>query len=914
VTLSLKTDTVAAVQKRYNQAMLLILTHENADFDAVAAQLAAYKLHPGGIPLLSRRVNRNVRQFLALYRDSMPFMRTEEWQRQRVERVILVDTQAVPGVRGLRPDTPVLLIDHHSPEGIDPSWDAHVEQVGATTTLLVEQLRERGLTLSTVEATLFLLGIYEDTGSLTYGTTTARDARAAAWLLDQNADLATVRRFLDIPLSDAQQELYSRLQQSVDWLRIEGQAIALAETTAPPDFDDEISAVAHRLRDALNPDGLIVLVQLPQHVQLVARSTTDEVDVAVVARALGGGGHGRAAAATIMELSLAEASARVRELLTDAVEPMVRVAAIMSRGVQTLPVGTTVAEAAEQMQRFGHEGYPIVDPKTGRLAGLLTRRAVDRAMRHDLGRLDVGQIMQSGRVTVHPADSVETVQQLMIEEDWGQIPVIAPASAEDADDDTAQDRLLGIVTRTDLLRLLGRPSGEDGEEDMRPRLASGLPAPVWAMVQEVSAVAAEMAMPIYFVGGLVRDLLLDLPASDVDIVVEGDAIGLVQELRSRYGGRVRSHSRFGTAKWLLTRPAWRRLAAETDLAEAPATIDFVTARTEFYERPSALPEVERGSIKLDLHRRDFTINTLAVRLDGAHLGQLLDFYGGMRDLESGIIRVLHSLSFIDDPTRIVRAVRLEQRLSFEIEARTRELITDALPMLDRVTGDRIRHELELALREAAPGPVLERLAELNVLAEIHPDLAWDQRSATRFVDLQQLLADPLWQEALEGESPASVYFALWLEPLSATVREAVMKCLKVRRSTRDEVDGLVAVLEGLASLPAEPAPSEVERALRSFGPHSRILLAARAAVAGSAQGELLDRYQREWRNVETAIDGNDLRALGLKPGPLYAVLLDALLAARLDGDVSSEAEERTLLARLLAEAEVEKPPEGTSEG
>jgi tRNA nucleotidyltransferase (CCA-adding enzyme) len=881
--------------------MLLILTHENADFDAVAAQMAAHKLHPEGVPLLSRRVNRNVRQFLALYWDSLPFMRAEEWQRKRVDQVILVDTQAVPGIRGLRHDTPVRLVDHHSPEGIDPAWETHVEPVGATTTLLVERMREAGLTVSAAEATLLLLGIYEDTGSLTYGTTTARDARAAAWLLDQNADLATVRRFLDIPLSEAQQELYRRLQEGTEWLRLEGHAIALATTTAPPEFDDEISAVAHRMRDALNPDGLLILVQLPQHVQLVARSTTDEVDVSVVARALGGGGHGRAAAATIMELTLEQAAARVRELLPDAVEPMVRVAAIMSRGVQTLPAETTVAEAAEQMQRFGHEGYPIVDPESGRLVGLLTRRAVDRALRHDLGRLEVAQVMKSGHVTVHPFDSVERVQQLMIEEDWGQIPVAA-APEEDAEDGAdAPEQLIGIVTRTDLLRLLGRPAGDAAEQNMRPQLAAGLPAPVWALVQRVSEVAAELGMPIYFVGGLVRDLILGLPATDVDIVVEGDAIALVQELRNRYAGRVRSHSRFGTAKWLLSRQAWGRLAPQTNLDEAPATIDFVTARTEFYERPSALPEVERGSIKLDLHRRDFTINTLAVRLDGIHLGQLLDFYGGVRDLERGLIRVLHSLSFIDDPTRIVRAVRLEQRLGFRIEARTQELIGDALPMLDRVTGDRIRHEIELALRESAPAPVLERLAELGVLYEIHPELVWDDASAARFEQLQQLIGAPLWRDALAGESPASIYFALWLAPLPEDVREAVMKRLRVRRSTHDEVGGLVNLLQRLAALPAQPLSSEVERALRPYASHPRILLATRAAVAGTPYAALLDRYQREWRHVETALDGNDLRALGLRPGPLYAVLLDELLSARLDGKVGDEEEERALLERLLEE-------------
>lgn len=876
--------------------MLLILTHENSDFDAVASQLAAQKLYPEGVPLLSRRVNRNVRQFMALYWDSLPFMRMEEWKRQRVDQVVLVDTQSVPGVRGLKPDTPVCVIDHHAPDDVDPAWETRIEEVGATATLLVEQLRQAGHTLTPIETTLLLLGVYEDTGSLTYGTTTARDAQAAAWLLGHGAQLSIVRRFLNIPLSEEQRALNRRLQQRTEWIKLEGQSIALAVAEAPPDFDDEISAIAHRMRDTLNPDGLLLLVQLPQHVQLVARSTTDNVDVSVVARALSGGGHGRAAAATIMDLSLEEAEERVHELLPDAVQPMAKVAEIMSRGVQTLTAETTIEEAAKQMQRFGHEGYPVVDAGSGRLIGLLTRRAVDRAINHNLENLHVSQVMKSGRVVVTPSDSVERVQQLMIDEDWGQIPVVA-----EKDDGERRDELLGIVTRTDLLRLLSKGVREEEEGNVRSLLSESLPPAVWQMVQRVSDVADEAGMPTYFVGGLIRDLLLDVPSVDVDMVVEGDAIGLARRLCDRFGGRVRSHARFGTAKWLLSRRLWRAVAPNTPSNGTPDSIDFVTARTEFYDRPSALPEVEQGSIKLDLHRRDFTINTLAVRLDGAHLGELLDFYGGLRDLDQGLIRVLHSLSFIDDATRILRAARLEQRLGFAIESRTAELIAEALPMLDRVTGERIRHEIELALREADPVPVMERLAELGVLSQIHAGLSWQPEMATAFRGLSALLEEETWREAQQGESPASVRFALWLFPLEKAVRKAVMARLKVRKSTREEVEGAVRLAQQLQALPAGARPSQVERTVRPFEQRPRIQLAARAILGDDSAGELLDRYRAEWRHVETALDGNDLREMGLEPGPQYAVLLDRLLAARLDGAVSTTDEERAFLQRQLEE-------------
>lgn len=870
---------------------MLILSHENSDFDAVAAQLAAFKLYPAGTPLLARRVNRNVRQFLNLYWDYLPFLRPSEWRRKRVESILLVDTQSGPGVRGVRDKTPLTIIDHHAPAGDLPAGSHHIEPLGATTTILVEMLQAAGLALSSIEATLLLLGIYEDTGSLTYDTTTARDARAAAWLLEQQAQLAIARRFLEIPLSAGQQALYQRLQQGVEWLRPEGQTIAIAVATVADDFEEEISAVAHRLRDALAPAGLIVLVQIRHNVQLVARSTIDQLDVSVLARAFGGGGHGRAAAATIMHLPLSQALAQVKELLPKALKPTVKVAEIMSRGVQTLHTANTVAQAAQQMQRFGHEGYPVIDPQTGRVAGLLTRRAVDRALSHKMERTPIRQVMKVGRVVVRPGDSIERVQQLMLDEDWGQIPVVAG--------DEGPDQLVGIVTRTDLLRLLSRPGRSQPDSDHRDLLAEGLSPALWHLVQQVSQVASETNTPLYFVGGLVRDLLLGKGSTDLDMVVEGDGITLAKRLQERFGGRLRSHSRFGTAVWRLEPAVWQAIAPTVSLNDVPESIDFITARTEFYTQPTALPEVERSSIKLDLHRRDFTINTLAVRLDGAYLGQMLDFYGGRRDLGQGLIRVLHSLSFIDDPTRILRAARFEQRLGFAIEPRTAELIGEALPLLERVTGERLKHELQLILLEAKPVPILHRLAELGVLTHIHPALVWSPAGDEWFNRLPMILSRPGWEDALQGESPASVYFALWLAPLSPTIQTEVMERLKVRKSTRDEVQGVVHLAEILAAFPAGAAPSLVEKSLRPFANKSRILLAGRVMVGdGVPAGDYLDQYISHWRQVKPAIDGDALRQFGLKPGPHFATLLDQLLSGRLDGQINSEADEWALVKEL----------------
>ncbi|MCA9944607.1 MAG: CBS domain-containing protein, partial [Anaerolineales bacterium] len=507
------------------------------------------------------------------------------------------------------------------------------------------------------------------------------------------------------------------------------------------------------------------------------------------------------------------------------------------------------------------------------------------------------------------SEGIDTVQQKMLSANWGQIPVVA--------DDAATTQPIGIVTRTDLLNHLFQPPSKTAERNMRRLLLEILPPVLWQMVLAISETAAALDLPLYFVGGLVRDLLLGKAPTDLDMVVEGDAIRLGKMLAQRFGGEIRSHKRFGTAKWLLDDGVWtavlqrdkkeirdwgletHNLQSPLSTLQLPPTIDFVTARTEFYTEPTALPEVAHGSIKLDLHRRDFAINTLAVRLDGAFLGQLLDFYGGQQDLADGVIRVLHSLSFVDDPTRILRAVRLEQRLQFHIEPRTLELIEDALPLLDRVSGARIRHEIELTLAEADPTAPLARLAALDVLAHIDEGLVWLPETAVFFQRVPHFWQTPPWADWLAEESPLFAYFALWLAALPTAIQRRALKRLRVRKATLTDVLSCGRLRREWVTLPATLKPSEVVRLMRPFP--VRVLLVGRILLEGRPAAQLIELYLQELRGVKTAVTGNTLRQMGLKPGPQFGILLDKLLAAKLDGAVTSEAGELALLEQLLAE-------------
>ena len=872
-----------------NQPVTVILTHEHTDFDALASMLAAARIYPHATPVLPRQMNRNLEAFLAEYAEMLPFVRLEDLPKRRIDQVILVDTQTVQPIRGMSHQTTIQIIDHHPLARELPSgWAYSGEVSGATSTLLVERLAEQGVAVTPVEATLLTLGIYEDTGGLIYQTTTARDMRAAAWLLERGSNLLVVDKFLNHPLTDEQRELYQQLADNSQPYQFNGHSVIIASAHVARPVD-EISTLTHKLRDLYEPDALFILVEMGDYIQMVARSSSEAVDVGKIAAAFGGGGHTRAAAALIRETPLWGVYESLVYHLQSSIRPSITVGQIMSYGApQTLAPSDTIAVAAERMRRYGFEGFPVVED--GRIVGMLTRREIDRALHHGLDKHPVSRYMRTGEVFVTPDDPVSDLRRVMTDHDWGQVPVLDP--------DTGV--LLGIVTRTDLIKQWAAPTVRRAES-LAGLIAETLPPAQLDLLKQAGSAAHELGYPLYAVGGFVRDLLLAQPNFDVDLVVEGDAIRLTQELVRRLGGRLRSHRRFGTAKWILP---------EAMLAQGnglPDSLDFVSARTEFYEHPTALPTVERSSIKQDLHRRDFTLNTLAVRLTPDRWGELLDFYGGRKDLDDGIIRVLHSLSFVEDPTRMLRAARFEQRFGFEIEPRTEELIGGALDLLDRISPERIRHELELILAEIEPERALCRLQELGVLSKLHPalrcnewfvDKAADLRIALTAVASPASVSPPPMSLAADAAPPLYLALLLYNLPHEATIE--VLDRFHMRKAYRDtvlEVRSLVGRLDGLKQNAARP--SEVVGILDESSESARLVL--RVASDDWLVRQRLDSYQRRWRFIQPLLTGDDLRAMGLPPGRVYRQILERLRAGRLDGQLRTREDEESA-ARAIAQA------------
>ena len=846
----------------YNSwAMDAILTHEHSDFDALAALLGAKKIYPEAIAVLPRHLNRNVRDFFALYTDVLPFTRPEDLQRQHWHDVVVVDTQGTPSARGIHPDTHIHIIDHHPLGRTLKKHDTFFGgDAGATTTLFVEQISEKQIPLSPIEATLLLLGIYEDTGSLSYITTTARDARAAAFLLEHDANLAVVNDFLNHPLTDEQRKLYQTLLERMQMIDIAGHTIAIA-TARSETYVEEISTLVHQLRELHDPAALFVLVYMDDHIQLVARSNHSAIDVSEIAENFGGGGHDKAAAALVRGMDLRQAKTKLVKLLKETVQPAVTVRQLMSFGVHTIEPKITVAEASTIMNRYGHEGFPVV--QRGKLVGVLTRREIDRAIHHQLGNTAIKHLMHKP-VSVSPDDSLEKLRALMIQSDLGQVPVVE------------KNKIIGIVTRTDLIKQWGAPRPTRAQ-DLATRLEKWLPSELLALLKEASDTAHDLGFSVYLVGGFVRDLLLNQPNLDFDLVVEGDAIILAKALAKKRGGRVHGHTRFGTAKWLLPQNTF-----------PIEHLDFTTARTEFYAHPSALPEVEISSIKQDLRRRDFTVNTLAICLDPERYGQLLDPFGGEQDLQRGIIRVLHNLSFIEDPTRILRAARFEQRFGFKIEPRTEQLIADALDMVQRVSGERLRHEIALIAKETEPDKAMTRLDELGVLRKIYADMKFDGWHAEKY------------RIARESDVPKPmVYFGLLAYAFSPSQASEFCKRLKFGNGDAETISQLLALRqETVAPLAtASIAPSEIYRLLQDYSDDT--LAVFQIAVDDAVVCERVQLYRTRLRALSPEMTGNDLKQLGIQPGPVYRKILDRLRNARLDGEISTRAEEQAIVEQFV---------------
>ena len=818
--------------------MDVITTHINADFDCLGAMVAARKLYPEALMVFSGSQEKSMRDFfLKSTSYALNFARMKEIDLSRVTRLILVDCQHSSRIGRFaeilgRPGLEVHIYDHHpeSSGDITPAGGV-IRECGSSTTILTLILRDRGIDVTPVEISL---------------------------------------------LNDLLKSLKTTTLNGVD--------VSIA-CTSVDHYIGDIAVLAHMMRDMENLQALFLVVGMGSRVYVVARSRIPEVNVGDILRELGGGGHATAASATVRELTIIQVLERLDDILRVRVNPKRVAADIMTSPVHTLPAETTIAEARELLTRYNVNAMPVTD--NGVMKGIISRRIVEQALYHNLGEVPVTDYMHTEFMSAATTTPLTEIRDYFVGQNRRFVPIFDGGE------------MVGVITRTDLLRYMYR--GEalyDLARDAIPvrrkeaeRLISKQLAPrISRVLKDLGGIGEELSLPVYVVGGFVRDLLLGTENSDIDVTVEGDGILFAETFAARFGCRCKSHQKFGTA--VIVFPDGFK-------------VDVASTRLEYYASPGALPTVERSSLKADLYRRDFTINTLAIRLNTSEFGLLIDYYGGQRDIQGRVIRVLHNLSFVEDPTRVFRAIRFEQRLGFRIARHTENLIRNAVKMnfLEKLGGKRLLTELVHILREKEPFHAVERMADLGLLRFIHGDLHLTAPVRRLLGGAEQTVS---WFDLLfldRNYEKWAVYFLALCDQLGGEEFRETCARLAISEHYRQKLcemreRGLAAllVMRRRGARKSLVQRSEIYFWLKDLP--VEVLLYLMAKAGNDEVKKYISLYVTRLQGVTIGIGGDDLMALGVPRGPDIRRILDGVLTARLNSQVRSREEELALAAEL----------------
>lgn len=907
--------------------MDLILCHQTADFDALGAAVGLTKLHQGAKIVLTGGAHPSVRRFLALHRDEFDLIEFRSVNPQKIRRLFIVDThhfdrlgKAVEWLY-LKHLESITIYDHHEenhPEksqGISTTTIKYIKKVASCATLICEFLQQSGITLSNLEATVMALGIHVDTGSLTFEQTTPRDASALAWLMSQGVNMHTLAEYVEPSLSPQLQELLPKVLRDLQTETINGSCVAwiLLETS---NFIAGLSNLTERIRELIDIDVLLfghfyekrrrqeelreeerqedTKTNKQGKLTVIGRSKLESVNLASIFTDFGGGGHSSAASFCFRCDNPQDVMDNLRHRIKNLIPPSLTATDLMSSPVRTILPYTSIEEAQRILLRYGHSGLCVVNQQ-GELRGVISRRDIDLALHHGFSHAPVKGYMTKKVQVIHPDTSLPEIEALMVNNDIGRLPVMV------------NSELLGIVTRTDVLRYLHQTKqyvDDLSQEEnslllscLSPSLAKHLHPPIWELLQKASHYAQSQGWHLYLVGGGVRDLLLTpesetLSLQDIDLVVDGfhrhaiteAGVKLAEGLQNFYPeARLSIHGEFQTAGLL-----WHK-----DETLDSLWLDVATARTEFYPYPAANPEVESSSIRQDLYRRDFTINALAIRLTNPHGGELLDFFGGLKDLRSNLIRVLHPNSFIEDPTRIFRAVRFAVRLNFSIEAQTMEYINYAIScgVYEKVSLEktsipalttRLKAELNYILQAEYWKPALKLLAEIGALKCLHhncqltPQLWWQIRyldRALRYYNLDE-----------QNQKVSS--WLLRLEIILASFEEGV-KVAQNLQLPKDSIDRLKYLSMNNEEIKNKLYSYQtISKKVEFLSKYQSITLLLIAVKNNQQIRNIIWQYLMKWSKIKPILNGDDLKKLGYKPSKQYKKMLTQIQGLYLDGKVT----------------------------
>ncbi|MFN2435637.1 MAG: CBS domain-containing protein [Desulfotignum sp.] len=875
-----------APKKKGNTARTIITSHVNADYDAIAAMLAAQKLYPDARIIFPGSQEKTLRDFFIHsmgYLFNMADPAVIDFSETRT--LVLVDTRQknrLTGVKALlnNKDVAVHVYDHHppGPDDVTPTMEIF-KSYGATTTILCEILQKKNIPVTPEEATVMALGIYEDTGVFTYASTTPADFLQAGFLLGCGASLNTIVSLVVREIKAEQVSWLNDLLNEMTRHQINGMDVHVS-TISSPTYITDLASIVQKVMRMENLELYFAVVLMGNKVHVIARNRIPEVDVGRILSRFGGGGHAYAASAKVENHTLAQ----VEHLLIDQVKKETRkiqvARSLMSSPAITIESGASCEQAGKIMTRYNINTLLVVDPETNAYEGYITRQVVEKILFHQLRERPVEEYMNSEATFVSADANMAEIEYQIIEKKQRIIPVID------------QEEIKGVITRTDLLNFLVQHDKAVKRTDQlvfkkpnaRKRqihniMEQRLDDPTMDLLKSIGAAGDELGLNLYVVGGFVRDLLLHRKVDDIDIVVEGDGIVFARHVAKKLNCRVNTHKKFGTAVIIFS---------------DHLKVDVASARLEYYDFPAALPIVEKSSIKRDLARRDFTINTLALSLNTETFGTMIDYFGASRDLKDKTIRTIHSLSFVEDPTRIFRAIKFANRFGFEIGKVTANLIRNAIKVdcFKHLSGLRVLSELKQILSEENPIPAIHSMTDFGLEKVIHPRL---EITPVIYQMLESANKTLVWHDLLyvEERYPRwAVYFMVLLNRCTFKVSEQVCDRLMIPSGERQLLLETRYKAENRLSFIESNHPVSRQKlywALINF--NTVFILYMMALTKHEAVRKDISNFYTDYRHVKPRIQGRDLIKIGVKPGPAFTKILNEVLNARLEGNLDTRKKE-----------------------
>ncbi|MBR0068921.1 MAG: CBS domain-containing protein, partial [Synergistaceae bacterium] len=564
--------------------------------------------------------------------------------------------------------------------------------------------------------------------------------------------------------------------------------------------------------------------------------------------------------------------------LSGAIAPMMKVSDIMTSPVIAVSPDARVDEAYRTMLRFGVKSLPVA--QEGEVVGMMTRKDLDKAHLHGLDRAKISDFMTQGIISLSSEASIDEAHRMMATYGFEKMPVL---------DDNG--KLIGTLTRADLLKALYRSgtlysSGEDTthdsagflwEENDAHLMEESFSLKTLSLLRRVGAKAHELGMKAYLVGGTVRDILMGVHNMDIDISVEGDAEKLVTSW-DEPGCRTALHGRYKTG---------------TIIFPDGEKVDVATARREFYEYAAATPTVQNSSLKQDLGRRDFTVNAMSISLSESDWGTLTDNFGGRADLKDKMLKILHNLSFVEDPSRVLRGIRLEQRLNMRFEDNTLRLLKSAVKggLLECLSTTRVRAELELIAKESCFRKIVMRMQNLGVweslFAGMYVSKSMNQRLHVLEHFMKQTAKHGINFKGMEWIVKMAVIFT----DSKPEVRFSAMDRMSLNPNEREQMTRCFMrwpEVEKFCSGRKDIRNSEAYTFFKDYGPVPLVYWLT--CLKTPAARRLIIEHMELWMNYKGGLTGKDLQNLGLK-GKAIGEALSQIKLAIIDGEIKNQEEE-----------------------